>query len=153
LPRLLERAGTGRVGSITGLYTVLVDGDDENDPVADNARAILDGHLFLSRRLAGQAVFPAIDPTMSVSRLAIDLQTPEEFKQAASARELWGEFQRVRDLVEVGAYRAGTDPRIDRAIALQPLLVDFIRQEIGEVVTRPQSLQALSEILAQGGKP
>ncbi len=149
LPRLLERAGTGRVGSITGLYTVLVDGDDENDPVADNARAILDGHLFLSRRLAGQAIYPAIDPTMSVSRLAIDLQTPEENRQASMARELWGEFQRVRDLVEVGAYRSGTDPRIDRAIALQPRLVEFIRQDMGVVVSRAEALKTLTSILAE----
>jgi len=149
LPRLLERAGTGRVGSITGLYTVLVDGDDENDPVADNARAILDGHLFLSRRLAGQAIYPAIDPTMSVSRLAIDLQTPEENRQAAMARELWGEFQRVRDLVEVGAYRSGTDPRIDRAIALQPRLVEFIRQDMGHVVPRAEALATLTSILTE----
>lgn len=153
LPRLLERAGTGRVGTITGLYTVLVDGDDENDPVADNARAILDGHLFLSRRLAGQAIYPAIDPTMSVSRLAIDLQTPEENRLASTARELWGEFQRVRDLVEVGAYRSGTDPRIDRAIAVQPKLVDFIRQSVDTVVPRAEAYASLAAILDQAGAP
>lgn len=151
LPRLLERAGTGRVGSITGLYTVLVDGDDENDPVADNARAILDGHLFLSRRMAGQAIYPAIDPTMSVSRLAIDLQSPEEFKIASAAREAWGEFQRVRDLVEVGAYRKGTDPRIDKAIAIHPKLIDYLKQDIGTVVARAEATAALAGLIG-GGK-
>jgi len=151
LPKLLERAGTGRVGSITGLYTVLIDADDENDPVGDNARAILDGHLFLSRRLAGQAIFPAIDPALSISRLAIDLTTPEEFKLSGLAREMWGEYQRVRDLVEVGAYRKGADPRVDRAIAVQPKLLEFLRQDINVVVPRVDSLALLRAALGEGG--
>lgn len=155
LPRLLERAGTGphvpaagKAGTITALYTVLIDGDDENDPVGDTVRAILDGHLFLSRRMAGQAVYPAIDPTHSVSRLLIDLAKTEEYRLALHARELWSEYERVRDLVEVGAYRAGADPRLDRAITAYPKLIDFMRQDIGVVVRREDSLAALMGIVA-----
>ena len=107
---------------------MLIDGDDENDPVGDTVRAILDGHLFLSRRLAGRAIYPAIDPTLSVSRLLVDLASQEDYQLAMQARELWSEFERVRDLVEVGAYRAGADPRVDHAIAAQPRLVEFLRQ-------------------------
>ncbi len=154
LPRLLERAGTGpyvpaagKAGSITAFYTVLIDGDDENDPVGDNVRAILDGHLFLSRRMAGQAIYPAIDPTLSVSRLLIDIATPAEYRLALAVRELWSEYERIRDLVEVGAYRAGTDPRIDRAIALYPRLQQFLRQDIGQVSSRADSLAALAALL------
>jgi flagellum-specific ATP synthase len=149
LPRLLERAGTGvadaagKAGSITALYTVLVEGDDENDPVADNVRAILDGHLFLSRKLAGQAIYPAIDPTLSVSRLLQDLASPAEYKLAQAARGLWSEYERIRDLVEVGAYRKGTDPRLDHAIAAHPRLQDFVRQDIGTAATRAEALAVL----------
>ena len=119
--------------------------------MADNARAILDGHLFLSRRLAGQGVYPAIDPSLSVSRLAIDLTKPDEFKLLSLAKELWGEYQRVRDLVEVGAYRKGADARVDRAIAVQPALLDFLRQDMGAVVSRAESLKRLRTVLGEGG--
>lgn len=158
LPRLLERAGTGpfvpsagKAGSITAFYTVLIDGDDENDPVGDNVRAILDGHLFLSRRMAGQAIYPAIDPTLSVSRLLIDIAKPEQYRLALQARELWSEYERIRDLVEVGAYRQGTDPKADRAIATFPKLIQFMRQDIGQVATRAEALAALTGIV--GGQP
>jgi FliI/YscN family ATPase len=150
LPRLLERAGTGakptdgsKAGSITALYTVLIEGDDENDPVGDTVRAILDGHLFLSRKMAGQAIYPSIDPTLSVSRLLIDLAKPEEYRLAMQARELWSEYERVRDLVEVGAYRAGSDPNVDRAISAHPRIVTFLRQDIGAKAARSESLGLL----------
>jgi flagellum-specific ATP synthase len=147
LPRLLERAGTGMIGSITALYTVLLEGDDENDPVGDAARAILDGHLFLSRRLAGQAIYPAIDPLLSVSRLLVDIADKPAYRLAMRARELWSEYERVRDLVEVGAYRKGADARVDQAIAVRPRLLDFVRQDIGQVVGRDDSLRQLAQIL------
>jgi flagellum-specific ATP synthase len=131
------------VGSITALYTILIEGDDENDPVGDTVRAILDGHLFLSRRLAGQAVYPSIDPTLSVSRLLIDLADKGAYRLALRARELWSEYERVRDLVEVGAYRKGADPRVDQAIHAYPRLLDFVRQEMGTVVSRAESLKQL----------
>jgi flagellum-specific ATP synthase len=143
LPRLLERAGTGMIGSITGLYTILTDGDDESDPVADAVRAILDGHLFLSRRLAGLAVYPAIDPTLSVSRLLIDLADTNAYRLALRAREMWSEYERVRDLVEVGAYRKGADARVDQAIIAYPKIIEFLKQEIGAVSTRSDSLAQL----------
>jgi flagellum-specific ATP synthase len=144
LPRLLERAGTAEgTGSITAFYTVLIEGDDENDPVGDNVRAIIDGHLFLSRRLAGMAIYPAIDPQLSVSRLLVDLAAPEDYKLALKARELLAEYERVRDLVEVGAYRKGTDARVDAAIAAHPRLLDFLRQDIGVNVGRKDALTQL----------
>lgn len=150
LPRLLERAGTAapagpeaKAGSITGFYTVLIEGDDENDPVGDTIRAIIDGHLFLSRRLAGQAIYPSIDPTLSVSRLMVDLVEPEDYRLGNEARELWSEYERVRDLVEVGAYRPGADPRVDKAIAAYPRLIAFVKQALGEQSLRSESLAAL----------
>jgi flagellum-specific ATP synthase len=147
LPRLLERAGTcAGEGSITAFYTVLIEGDDENDPVGDTVRAILDGHLFLSRRLAGQAIYPAVDPTLSVSRLLVDLAKPDEYQVALKARELWSEYERIRDLVEVGAYRQGADPRTDAAIAAQPKLVAWVRQAIGAKATRAEAVTALKAI-------
>jgi flagellum-specific ATP synthase len=147
LPRLLERSGTGRCGSVTGLYSVLIEADDENDPVGDAVRAILDGHLFLSRRLAGQAIYPAIDPTLSISRLLIDLAEPTSYRLALKARELWSEYERVRDLVEVGAYRKGADPRVDQAIAAHPRLLDFMRQDLGKVHARGESLKLLAQAI------
>ena len=148
LPRLLERAGTcGGAGSITAFYSVLIEGDDENDPVGDAVRAILDGHLWLSRRLAGQAIYPAIDPTLSVSRLLVDLASPEEYRLAMRTRELWSEYERVRDLIEVGAYRPGANPKVDKAIAAYPQLTDWIRQAIGEGTPRLEAIAQLQQIV------
>ncbi len=148
LPRLLERSGTcAGAGSITAFYTVLIEGDDENDPVGDAVRAILDGHLFLSRRLAGQAIYPSVDPTLSISRLLIDLASPEEYRLAMRAREMWSEYERVRDLVEVGAYRAGADPKVDRAIAVYPQLITWIRQSIGAGCDRMTAIAQLQQIV------
>ncbi len=156
LPRLLERSGmgavdpaSGRAGSITAFYTVLTDTDEENDPVADAVRAILDGHLFLSRKLAGQAIYPSIDPTLSVSRLLVDLVPTPEYRLALRTRELWSEFERVRDLVEVGAYRKGTDARLDRAIAAYPRIQDFIRQDIGARFARTAAVDLLRTAIGE----
>jgi len=147
LPRLLERSGTcAGEGSITAFYTVLIEGDDENDPIGDSVRAILDGHLFLSRRLAGMAVYPAVDPTLSVSRLLVDLASGPEYQVAMRARELWSEYERIRDLVEVGAYRAGADPRIDRAIVAYPKLVEWVKQGIGASTDRATAIAQLQQI-------
>ncbi len=147
LPRLLERSGTSATGSITGIYTVLMDGDDENDPVVDNARAILDGHVFLSRALAGRAIYPCVDPMLSVSRLLVDLASPEEYQLVMRAREIWGEYERVRDLVEVGAFVPGADPRVDDAVARYPKLVEFVRQGLNISCTRAESLAGLTEVV------
>ncbi len=148
LPRLLERAGTGEgEGSITGLYTVLIEADDENDPVGDTVRGILDGHLFLSRRLAGQAIYPAIDPTLSISRLAVDLCAADDYRIGVLARERLSTFERIRDLVEVGAFKAGADPGADAAIAAQPRLLGVLRQPTGERTARAEALAALRQAL------
>jgi flagellum-specific ATP synthase len=151
LPRLLERAGTcAGEGSITAFYTVLIEGDDENDPVGDTVRAILDGHLFLSRRMAGQAIYPSIDPTLSVSRLLVDLASQDEYRLALKMRELWSEYERVRDLVEVGAYRKGADPKVDQAIAVRPRMIEFIRQAIDESTPRAEALAQLKKLIEGG---
>ena len=118
LPQLVERAGNGTVGqgSITAFYTVLTEGDDLQDPIADAARAILDGHVVLSRQIADQGLFPAIDIAGSISRLASGLWTPEQARAVARLREIYSNYRRNEDLITIGAYRRGTDPRVDEAI-------------------------------------
>jgi flagellum-specific ATP synthase len=135
LPRLLERAGTSERGSITGLYTVLVDGDDMNDAVADSARSILDGHCVLSRELAHRNHYPAIDVLQSVSRLAGELQGPDEKAAAGALREALALYRSKEDLITIGAYPHGSDPAVDRAITLRPRIDDFLRQGIDEPVS------------------
>jgi len=134
LPQLLERAGTAERGSITGLYTVLVEGDDMNDPVADSARSILDGHCVLTRQLAHRNHYPAIDVLQSVSRLAGEVAPPEAREAAAALRELLALHKEKEDLIAIGAYSAGSDARIDRAIELMPRIDGFLRQPIDERV-------------------
>jgi flagellum-specific ATP synthase len=132
LPRLLERAGTSECGSITGLYTVLVEGDDMNEPVADAARSILDGHCVLSRDLAHLGHYPAIDVLESVSRLSTEI-TSDEVRSAASAlRETLAVYRAKEDLISIGAYETGSDPLVDYAIAKQPAIDAFLRQTVDE---------------------
>jgi flagellum-specific ATP synthase len=148
LPRLLERAGTtAHGGSITGLYTVLVEGDDLNDPVGDTARAILDGHVVLSRELASAGHFPAIDVLGSVSRLAGDLLTPGEAAAATALRTHLAAYRDVRDLVAIGAYARGSDPAIDRTLDALPAITAFLRQGRDERSTRAASAQQLAAIV------
>jgi flagellum-specific ATP synthase len=132
LPKLLERAGTSDQGSITGLYTVLVDGDDMNDPVADAVRSILDGHIVLTRELAHRSHYPAVDVLQSVSRLATEVSTPDVRLAEAQVRELLALYREKEDLISIGAYSPGSDPRIDRAIELMPAIEAFLRQPVGE---------------------
>jgi FliI/YscN family ATPase len=147
-PRLLERAGTtAHGGSITGLYTVLVEGDDMNDPVADTARAILDGHVVLSRDLAAAGHFPAIEVLGSVSRLAGDLLSPEEKQAATALRAHLATYRDARDLVSIGAYARGTDPAIDRALELLPAITAFLRQGRDERTARADSMRALASLV------
>lgn len=146
LPRLLERAGPRPSGTITGFYTVLVDGDDMNEPVADAARSILDGHLVLDRRIAVAGRYPAIDPLASLSRLAAKVTTPEQRAAATAARAALAAAAEVRDLVEVGAYVPGTNPAADRGLALEPDLVDFLRQDVAEVADSAGSWARLQEL-------
>jgi len=147
LPQLLERAGNNEHGSITGFFNVLVEGDDMNDPVADASRSVLDGHLVLSRELASQNQYPAIDVLESVSRLSHDLLSPEDCKLMGSARECIAVYSKSRDLISIGAYQAGTNPQIDRAIQLHEPLNDFLKQDVGETCGIGTSWQALREIM------
>lgn len=132
LPRLLERAGNGPRGSITGLYTVLVEGDDMNEPVADTARSILDGHIVLSRALAQQNHYPAIDVLQSVSRIMPSVTTPEHMTAAGELRSLLAVYAEAEDLINIGAYVSGSNPRIDRACRYMEAIRNFLRQRSEE---------------------
>jgi flagellum-specific ATP synthase len=132
LPQLVERAGNGPVGggSITAFYTVLVEGDDQQDPIADSARAILDGHIVLSRSLSDQGHYPAIDIEASVSRAITELLAPEDLARVRRFKLLYSRFQRSRDLISVGAYVKGSDLLLDEAMALYPQLEAFLQQDM-----------------------
>jgi FliI/YscN family ATPase len=143
LPRLLERAGCGERGSITGLYTVLVEGDDLADPAADAARSILDGHVVLSRQLAGKGHYPAVDVLASVSRLMSDITTPDHRAAAQKLREALTHYQETEDLINLGAYVAGSNPRVDEAIALHGPITAYLRQHTHEVSDFAQTVTAL----------
>lgn len=132
LPRLLERAGTSDTGSITGIYTVLVDGDDHNEPIADAARSILDGHVVLDRALATAGHFPSIDVLGSVSRVATRVTSREQRDDATHVRRLMAARREAQDLVDVGAYVPGANPLTDAAIAARPLIDGFLRQDVEE---------------------
>jgi FliI/YscN family ATPase len=146
LPRLLERAGTSERGSITGLYTVLVDGDDMQDPIADTVRGILDGHIVLSRTLAQENHYPAIDVLQSVSRLYQTLASEEHRAASSVIRDAMFAFQQARDLINIGAYVPGSNPQIDRAIRLQPHIQHFLRQAPTAPTEMAESLARLQAI-------
>jgi flagellum-specific ATP synthase len=133
LPRLLERAGTGARGSITGIFTVLVDGDDMNEPIGDAVRGILDGHIVLSRKLAQANHFPAIDVLQSVSRVMPRVTSPEDRKIAADARNMLAIYRDVEDLIRIGAYQKGGNPETDRAVAVHDRIRQFLQQDVHEV--------------------
>jgi len=148
LPVLVERAGNGELGggSITAFYTVLTEGDDQQDPIADSARAILDGHIVLNRRLAEAGHYPAIDIEQSISRAAHSITTPEHQTQARRLKQLFSRYERSRDLIAVGAYTPGTDPVLDQAIKLHDRIEHFLQQKITERVTMPESLGQLTTL-------
>lgn len=148
LPQLLERAGTGEKGSITGLFTVLVEADDMNDPIADSVRSILDGHVVLTRELATQNHYPAIDVLESVSRLNRDLLEPAQLKLTAAAREHLATYRKNQDLINIGAYPAGSSAAIDQAITLHEPLNKFLRQGVDEGFRAAQSWPLLEQTLA-----
>lgn len=151
LPRLLERAGPGEVGSITGIYTVLVDGDDHNEPVSDAARSILDGHVTLTRRLATAGHFPSIDVLESVSRVTGAVTTPEQRALATELRRLLAAHRDVKELIEIGAYVPGTNPLVDRARELAPGIDAFLRQDLHDASSAGTAWAALAALL--GGAP
>ncbi len=148
LPRLLERTGAGEQGAITALYTVLVEGDDMNEPVADAVRGILDGHLVLSRQLAHFNHYPAVDVLESVSRLTRDVCTPEEVELAARAREQLALYRKNEDLISIGAYQKGGSAALDHAIALHEPLRQFLRQGVHEHTARAECFKLLKKIVA-----
>jgi len=147
LPRLLERAGPGVVGTITGIYTVLVEGDDHNEPVADAARSILDGHVVLDRRLATSGHFPSIDVLESVSRVVGRVTTPEQRADATVLRRLMGALRDSRDLVDVGAYVPGSNALVDAALARQDAIDLFLRQSVGDVAPAEQAWTMLRQLV------
>ena len=150
LPRLLERAGNDEgVGSITGLYTVLVEGDDLSDPIADSSRSILDGHIVLSRALANAGHFPAVDVLASVSRVMNDITTEDHRKVVSQVRELMATHKEASDMIEIGAYQKGSNPGIDRAVQVVEPIRLFLRQRIDERTELPESLSRAMQILQQ----
>jgi flagellum-specific ATP synthase len=153
LPRLLERAGCNDRGSITGLYTVLVEGDDLNDPAADAARSILDGHVVLSRKLASRGHYPAVDVLASVSRLMSDIATPEHKTAAQKLREALANYSEAEDLINLGAYMPGSNPGVDEAIALQPGIEQFLCQAVTEPSPFGGTLQALQQAVCPSTVP
>jgi flagellum-specific ATP synthase len=148
LPQLVERAGTGdRGGSITAFYTVLAEGDDQNDPIADAARAVLDGHVVLSRELAEAGHYPAIDIEASISRVMVDVVAPEQEQAARRFKQIYSAYRQNRDLINIGAYQAGSDGRVDEAVALYPRLSRFLQQHMHEQVSWNDSLAGLADAL------
>jgi flagellum-specific ATP synthase len=134
-------------GSITALYTVLVEGDDLNDPVGDSTRAVLDGHLVLSRRLAETGLFPALDVGPSISRVMPAIVASEQIALARGFKQLWNRLEESRDIIALGGYRPGHDAELDRAVALRPAIESFLRQDMTSAVSLADSVAALGELL------
>lgn len=152
LPQLVERAGQGGdgQGSITAFYTVLTEGDDLQDPIADASRAILDGHIVLSRELADGGHYPAVDIESSISRVMPKVTSVEHQQLVQQLRQIYSLYQQNKDLIAIGAYSKGTDPRIDQAINLMPVINFFLQQTMTEIIPYDQSLTQLQEIIAAG---
>ena len=149
MPRLLERAGCSENGSITGLYTVLVEGDDFNEPVSDTVRGLLDGHILLTRDLAEQNHFPAVDVLGSVSRLMVQVADKEHQAAAGRIKDLMATYRKAEDLINIGAYVRGASAKIDRAVALKDDIDQLLRQGIHEQVSFEQTLAQLLAIAAR----
>lgn len=150
LPQLIERAGNGEPGkgSITAFYTVLTEGDDTNDPVADSARGVLDGHIVLSRRIAESGRYPAIDVEASISRVMQEIVSPEQMEMALRVKKTLAMYQQNQDLINVGAYVRGSNPAIDEAIRLQPAMHQFLAQLPTQAVPMEQSLRDMIQVFA-----
>ncbi|MGN7949926.1 FliI/YscN family ATPase [Microbacterium sp. 22215] len=151
LARLLERAGTGPVGSITGLYTVLVDGDDHNEPIADAARGILDGHVVLDRALAVRGHFPAVDVLGSVSRVVSKITSAQQRQDAVTLRSVLAARRSANDLIDIGAYRAGANPLVDAALTHDAAISRFLTQSMDDLMTSDDSWQQLAALTTDFG--
>lgn len=147
-PKLLERSGNFEKGSITGVYTVLVEGDDTNEPIADTVRGILDGHIVLSRKLANENHFPAIDVNASISRLMANIADDEHKAVAARLRDILSIYAKNEDLISIGAYKAGTNPKLDFAISKIDKVNEFLMQKIEESFSYEESFQMMKKILS-----
>ena len=148
MPKLLERAGRSDKGSITGLYTVLVDGDDFNEPITDTARSILDGHIMLNRKLAHKNHYPAIDVLQSISRCMSSIATREHKAMAGKLKNVLATYQEAEDLINIGAYKAGSNPDIDYAISKIGQVNDFLMQDVDTKTGFEETVAAMSEIFA-----
>ncbi len=146
LQKTMERAGTSTNGSITGLYTVLVEGDDLNEPVSDTARGILDGHIVLSRKLSSQGHFPAIDILESISRLKNDIISQQHYEASLNIIEILATYKNAEDLISVGAYQRGTNPKIDRAINMIDIINSFLKQKVNETSSYEETINELIRI-------
>ena len=149
LPKILERAGNFPRGSITGFYTVLVEGDDFNEPICDAVRAILDGHIILSRQLAAQSHYPAIDILHSVSRLTSAIATPRQKNSSRKLRQALASYRDAEDLIQLGAYAAGSNPTLDASIKLRPELAAFLQQEHSEITALEQTLGKMDDLASR----
>ena len=147
-PKLLERSGKFEKGSITGIYTVLVEGDDTNEPIADTVRGILDGHIVLSRKLANENHFPAIDIGASISRLMVNIVPEEHQRLAAKMRDLLSIYNKNEDLISIGAYKAGTNPRLDTAVGKIDAVNEYLMQRIADNFSIEEDLAEMQKILA-----
>ena len=150
LPKLLERTGTNELGSITAFYTVLVDGDDMNEPIADTVRGILDGHFVLDRNLANKGQYPAINTLKSVSRVMNNISEREHIKSAERLRELLSTYYNSEDLINIGAYKKGASKEIDEAIQKYPQIISFLKQGTHEKMTIQESVNALMQLVGRG---
>ena len=145
LPKLLERSGNFETGSITGIYTVLVEGDDTNEPVADTVRSIIDGHIMLSRKIAAKNQYPAVDVLGSVSRLMSAIATPQQKAAANAMRNLMSAYKDNEDLISIGAYKSGSNPGLDKAIAHMDKINAFLRQEVGEAFSLEETVELMRQ--------
>jgi len=152
LPKLLERAGTSDKGSITGFFTVLVEGDDLDEPISDTVRGILDGHIVLSRDLSEKNHYPAIDVLGSISRLMIKITSPEHQQKAEAIKELLAAYKENETLISIGAYATGVNPKVDSAIQLKDNIDNFLKQKIEEKYTLEETKEALNDIFSQTNK-
>ncbi|MBT2681353.1 flagellar protein export ATPase FliI [Bacillus sp. ISL-35] len=150
LSRLLERTGTNEFGSITGFYTVLVDGDDMNEPIADTVRGILDGHFVLDRDLANKGQYPAVNVLKSISRIMNNIVSDDHVKAAERLRELLSTYMNSEDLINIGAYKKGTSAEIDEAIMKYPQILNFLKQSTNEKVSINESVEALLQLVRKG---